>query len=133
MGKTFELGDILSVTTGRLLSHRTMDGLYEILNYMTGDNLYTHQLPRASDECAPWLLRRYPQLAGVEPPEKFRNQAHVWEWLTEQEGKYGNAFDVEPIPNDDHAVKDPVSELIEIRRKLRPDDEDHGVFVVDIR
>ena len=32
-----------------------MDGIYDILNFLTGDNLYTHQLPRAMRECEPWL------------------------------------------------------------------------------
>lgn len=47
-GKRFHLGDVLSITTGHLLSPRHMEGVYEILNHMTGDQLFTHQLPRAS-------------------------------------------------------------------------------------
>ena len=52
MSRDFHIGDILSVTTGRLVSPRRMDGVYDILNFMTGDNLFTHQLPRAARECA---------------------------------------------------------------------------------
>lgn len=52
--KTFHIGDILSVTTSRLVSPSHIDGVYSILNWMTCDNLYTHQLPRAADECAPF-------------------------------------------------------------------------------
>ena len=64
--KKFHLGDVLSITTGRLVSPRHMDGVYDILNFMTGDNLFTHQLPRASDECKPHLLAQFPQLAEVD-------------------------------------------------------------------
>jgi hypothetical protein len=53
--KQFHFSDILSVTTGRLVSTRHMDGIYDILNFLTEDNLYTHQLPRAMKECEPWL------------------------------------------------------------------------------
>ena len=60
MSKQFHLGDVLSVTSDFLLSPRKIDGVYDILNYMTGDDLYTHQLPRASKECKPWLLRKHP-------------------------------------------------------------------------
>lgn len=35
--RDFELGDILSITTGALVSRRHIDGVYDILNWMTGD------------------------------------------------------------------------------------------------
>lgn len=53
--REFHIGDILSITTERLVSPRLIEGVYDILNYMTGDNLMTHQLPRASRHCAPYL------------------------------------------------------------------------------
>lgn len=103
----FALGQVLSITTGNLLCN--IDGLYAILNHMTGDNLYTHQLPRACRECAPWLLRQHPQLADVNSdditPENYQQQ------LAELELKYGKELPVSPIPADDHAQKDPVAEL----------------------
>lgn len=47
--KTFHLGDILTITTGRLVSPRHMEGVYDILNWMTGEDLLvTHQIPRWS-------------------------------------------------------------------------------------
>jgi len=60
--KMFHIGDVLSVTTGRLVSARHIDGVYDILNFLTGDNLFTHQLPRAMDECKPWLRSMFPAL-----------------------------------------------------------------------
>lgn len=61
--KPFNIGDILSITTGRLVSPRGITGVYEILNHMTGDDLFTHVLPRASRICAPALLSNHPFLA----------------------------------------------------------------------
>lgn len=61
--KEFQLADVLGVTTGKLLGE--MGGLYEILNWLTNDELFTHQLPRARDECLPWLLHWFPELAKV--------------------------------------------------------------------
>lgn len=60
MKKRFHVSDLLSITTGRLVSTRHMDGVYEILNHITGDNLFTHQLPRAAKECDPVLASAFP-------------------------------------------------------------------------
>ena len=60
--KLFELGDVLSVTTGRIVSSRHIDGVYAILNFLTGHDLSAEQLPRAADECEPWLRRQFPSL-----------------------------------------------------------------------
>lgn len=57
----FETRALLTVTTGRLLCE--IGDVYKLLNHMTGENLFTHQLPRAMDECSPWLLLWYPELA----------------------------------------------------------------------
>ena len=64
--KQFHLGDVLSITPGRLVSPRHMEGVYEILNFMTVDNLFTHQLPRACDECGPYLVEQFPQFSPFE-------------------------------------------------------------------
>jgi hypothetical protein len=115
MGRQFHIGDILTITTGRIVSPRMMDGVYDILNFMTADKLYTHQLPRAMEECKPYLLKQYPQLAEVEIPD-FK-KVGVWAWLFEQGVKYGEHFDVEPIPQDDHTFRDPIEELLEMTSK----------------
>lgn len=65
--KQFHISDVLSITTRRLVSSRHMDGIYEILNFLTGDNLFTHQLPRAMRECEPWLKTKFPQLMADSP------------------------------------------------------------------
>lgn len=62
--KQFPLGVVLAITTGRLLCD--MGGIYEILNHMTKDDLFTHQLPGASKQCKPVLLAQFPELAVAE-------------------------------------------------------------------
>ncbi len=71
MKKQFHLGDVLSVAIDRLVSLRHMDGVYDILNFMTGDDLLIHELPRASDECKPYLLKQFPQLKAEELAESL--------------------------------------------------------------
>jgi hypothetical protein len=85
----FALGDVLSITTDCLVSRDHIGGVYRILNYMTGDNLFTHQLPRAAEECKPALLAQHPRLAEVETPEDFGGAEGVYAWLAEQEARFG--------------------------------------------
>ena len=114
----FTLGDVLSVTTGRLMSRTGIDGVYRILSHMTGDNMYTHALPRAADECRPFLAEAFPALAGIEIPE-FEDTDRLWDWLAAAEAEYGNEFDVEPIPAADHTVIDPIDEAAMLKRHGR--------------
>ena len=123
--KKFHLGAVLSVTARRV-SH--MDDVYDILNFMTDDNLFTHQLQRAIDECKPYLLEQFPQLAtpemdfavaalgemlksksGKAEPEKL-----VAGWLAKQVVKYGEEFEVKPLPRGAHQLKNPIVEAKEM-------------------
>lgn len=115
--RDFHIGDVLSITTGMLVSPSRMRGIYQILNWMTGDNLFTHQLPRASAECAGPLLEQHPDLAGVQVPDEFECEAHVMEWLAKQVERYGETRPVAPIDPERHLRIDPVSEI----RMMRPD------------
>ena len=110
--KTFHLGDILSVTTSRLVSPRHIDGVYDILNWMTGDDLMTHQLPRASRECEGPLLAQHPDLAAVVVPDGFGGSGErVEAWLAEQVAIYGEFREVTPLPAEDHTSIDPLDEM----------------------
>lgn len=106
----FRLGDVLSITTDRLLSRDHMGGVYRILNHMTGDDLMTHQLPRAGRECRRPLLQQHPCLADIEVPE-FSGTDEVWAWLDEMETEYGDEFHVEPLDDVDHTRINPLDEL----------------------
>lgn len=109
--KSFHLGDILSVTTGFLLSPSKMDGLYQILDYMTGDQLFTHQLPRASRECAPALLAQHPALADIQAPESFAGPEDAEAFLMVQVARFGEYLDVQPLCPEEHTQIDPIAEL----------------------
>lgn len=118
MSKTrdFHIGDILSVTTGRLVSTRHIEGVYDILNFMTGESLYTHQLPRVSLEARPVLLRQHPLLVTA---DASMVNADNWKgWLAIQVERFGETLPVQPMNEDDHERIDPLSELAE---KVHPD------------
>ncbi len=114
--KSFHLGDILTITTGRLVSPRHMDGVYDVLNWMTGDDLFTHQLPRAMDECQPHLLAQHPDLARIEVPDfdairPDRVKAWIDEWLARMVAVHGEHREVAPLAANEHTRIDPLAEL----------------------
>ena len=133
--KQFHIGDILSITTDMLVSPRLMKGVYDILNYMTGDNLMTHQLPRVAKECKPYLIEQYPQLNSPEMSFALADFSAIMAktsddqkgfavlgWLSKiYFGDYGikfpsanNMLDVKPLPKGCHQYKNPIEEVVEM-------------------
>ena len=91
----FKTADILSAATGIL--YGKIDGVYQILNYMTGDNLFTHQLPRAGRFCAPYLKKQLPWLDNI--PQGEIPCEHVSMRLARIEAEHGAEHEVEKLPD----------------------------------
>jgi len=91
--KIFHIGDILSVTTSILVSPRYMDGLYELLRYLTGEEPAFESVPDVSARCRPYLVTQYPLLDQVDTDGiTFEN----WqEWLGDQKFLYGEWLRIE--------------------------------------
>ena len=131
MKKIFHVGDILTIIYDRLLSPNGMKGVYDLLNFMTQDNLATHQLPRAFAECKPYLIEQFPHLDGpyvrfavAELLELLKRTPREDEknlligWISKLAcGKYGvivhESYEVEALPPHTHEFIDPESELAE--------------------
>lgn len=128
MAKKFHLGDVLSITHDRLISPTHMDGIYSILNYMTGDDLFTHQLPRAAKICKPELLRQHPQLATPEVEFQVAKLGEMLEsesgksdpenlvagWLFQMTLEYGEELEVEALRPADYEHVDAVREMVDM-------------------
>ncbi len=92
--KNFTIGAVLTVTTGIVLT-RDFGEAHALMDHLTGDSLFTHQLPRAADPCKAALLAQFPALANVVPPENARD---TWEaWLETEATLLGASFDVAPM------------------------------------
>src|SRR5260370_296144 len=113
--KEFPLAVVLTALTGRLLC--PIGDLYGVLDYMTGESLMTHQLPRASEECKDPILIQHPGLADVTVPDGLDSYEKVAEWLAPLEARYGSTVALAPLADDDHIFIDPITEL----RMMRPD------------
>jgi hypothetical protein len=114
--KEFATADVLSTATGILVSN--IGGVYEVLNWMTGESVFTHQLPRISREARPVLVAAHPLLQQA-IDEAERVTAENWkEWLRRWEDRYGPTIAVPKMTADDHESIDPLSEAAEI---MHPD------------
>lgn len=101
--REFHIGCVLSVTTGKLVSPHGMQGVYDILNHLTGDSLFTNQLPRAARWARPLLLATHPQLAACTPPLHWGDAGHVAEWVERHATRIARHIGVEgPIPGWEH-------------------------------
>jgi len=117
--KSFHIGDVLSIAPGKLVSPDHIAGVYKILEWMSGeDGLMTHQLPRVSRECEPYLIQQFPELTSEVVPSEFPNGwDDVAAFLATLYPKYGEFVQVAPIPEGDHTAIDPISEI----KMMRPD------------
>ena len=113
--RRFHIGDILSVTTGRLTSPRGMDGIYDILGYMTDDSPFTTQLGRFAEECKPYLEKQLGEAIKPfsEVPDRVKDSLSLYKWLHGvTDSMNGDPFlKVGKIGEQDHAVLDPMTEL----------------------
>jgi hypothetical protein len=115
--KSFHIGDVLSITDGKLVSPDHIGGVYNILNWMTGESLMTHQLPRVSLECKPYLAEQFPELAKVVVPAGINSEAAALAYLETLYEHFGTHVEVAPLPEIDHTSIDPIAEI----KMTRPD------------
>lgn len=95
-------------------------------SWMTSDEPFTHQLGRFSDECKPWLLRWFPELAscdaGLENLDRLiaehGGDAGIQRWISDLTlmcPELKAEYVVPKIPADDHDRKNPYDELVQMR------------------
>jgi len=142
MKKTFPIGDVLTVATGRMVAERGFDAVYELLEFLFGFKPFTHYIPRMVKICLPHLRAQIPQIDVVDQEvarldrdnqeiesrqlsrsEKivaFQELAHAWRRDIAE--KIGDELTISIMP-DPIAPQDPVEALTEMR-------EDRSVIVV---
>lgn len=106
----FTTAQVVTAGTCRMVCE--IDGLYQILNFLTGDELYTHQLLRASKVCEPWLRRQFPWLVVLDTDAC--NRGNWRQWLKVITDRVGEHQEVEPLPEGVWTYLDPVEEGIQM-------------------
>ena len=109
--RRFHISDVLTVTHDRLVSSRGVEGLYDILGFMAGEDVYTHQLPRIGREAAAAILKQYPELADIS--DEGVNADNWRKWIDGIAAEYGEEIELRPMTLDEHERIDPLSEAAE--------------------
>ena len=115
--REFHIGDVLSAATGTLVSLDHIGGVYNILGWMVGEDLMTHQLPRVSRECEPSLRAQFPELTSEPIPDWINSRETCEQFLATLYPKYGATVQVEKLAAVDHTGIDPIAEI----KMIRPD------------
>lgn len=110
--KEFATRDVLSTVTGRLMGD--IGGVYQVLNWMTGESVFTHQIPRISREAIPVVLTAHPTLQQAIDESEQVTQENYATWRDTWEDRYGPTIAVPKFNDDTHEAIDPMSELAEM-------------------
>jgi len=109
----FKTEVVISAFTGRMLTS-DIGEIYEVLNYLLDDNLFTHQLPRAGRFVKPFILEQHPQLEEWEGYDEHINTENWKEYVEKAHDLFGETLELEPVPNGVWNYKDPIQEAEEM-------------------
>lgn len=106
----FTTGEVISAGLGKLCC--PLERVYVIMDFLTGDKLFSHQLPRAFHACEGWVKQQCPWLSELDEsscsPETWR------EWLAAAELAHGKEHELLPLPPGQWKSVDPVKEGVEL-------------------
>ena len=107
----FHIGDVISVTTGVLVSNEGIDGVQKIVSYLCGREIFTHEIPRACDLCEPKIAEEFNGLSKENLQEDIskltkmlidcdtykEKKVVVEEWNGLMEDKFREFVELKPI------------------------------------
>jgi len=102
--------DLLTIITGRLFVR--IERVYELYNGLTGDNLFTHQLPRASKFYAPLARMQYPEMTKWLESRTI-SRSNYLSVLAEATRTFGDVFGLTEC-GVEWGHKDAMAELVEM-------------------
>ena len=99
--KQFHISDVLSVSTGALVSNRRMDGIYDIMGHIVGDDgISTIGLAANADVAKKFLEEKMPWVKEVQFPKMAEGLTSeergqfVDRFVKEATAKYGEYHDI---------------------------------------
>lgn len=110
--RAFPTLHVLSAITDRLVCD--IGGLYEVLSYMAGEPVWTHQLPRVGREAAAVLLAAQPALRQAVEDAKQIDTGNWRQWAKTWLDRYGPELTVPRMTPAQHKSIGPVEELTEM-------------------
>jgi hypothetical protein len=127
--RDFPTADVLSVATGKLLSNRRMDGLCDLVAWLTREapiprfmnEATTRRLLTAAAKARDLLIWQHPWLIDTQPPAGIDN-SELLDWLLAVEAQRGEVLTIvreEPFAGLVAAVDSAQQALIELASALR--------------
>jgi hypothetical protein len=96
----FHLGDVLSVTTGKVLAPNGFSGTNRLIEYLVGRPVLTHEIPDFADRCREALVSLHPQLSDIETPPQWQGNPVSYDeterWVLDQADRLGSLW--WPVP-----------------------------------
>ncbi len=93
-GKKFPLSAVLSILLDKIVTPRIAD-VRLVCSFLTGAEVYGHQVSRAITECTDGLKKQCPQFDHLNRDEITPDNAE--RWIKEKEDKYGKTILLTPI------------------------------------
>jgi hypothetical protein len=89
--RTFPTADAVSALAGVVVSDRKMDAVYEVLGYVVGGAVWTHQLPDAME----LARQRAPMPEWLRTLDTSRCTPSTWrEWIAEVIEQHGSTVEI---------------------------------------
>lgn len=93
--RDFHISVVLSVITDKLLSHKGMVGVEELLNFMHGNNTITSDFPNMMLKCRKDLLMQFPEFKSVHV--KDVTEISLKKWLAPYIAEHGEYIEVNQL------------------------------------
>lgn len=110
---TLTTGQLLTITTGTVFCY--VGDIYKALNAITGDDLMTHLLPRASDFARGPLIEAHPWVLDIPEYEGGEDEQAVFAYIDRISEEHGETHEV-PYLGDTWDNPNPLSSLVEMRK-----------------
>lgn len=108
----FKIGTVLTISHGTVLTD--MQSIYNILNYMLTDRIYTHQIPRALKTCEKYIIEQHPQLKQWDIFNKEVTNENYKEYLKKAEQMFGTELEINKVPDGVWIHRDATEEAEEL-------------------
>ena len=95
MARTFDLGVVLSLATGKRFANAPE--IKEALDYMYGEGLQPGMVSAAARACRPFVAALHPELAKEWTPTQVTKQEAL-KWIGVLKARYGDRLPLETLP-----------------------------------
>jgi hypothetical protein len=117
--RVFDTLSVVSATTGVLLSE-TIGPIYDVLGFVVGESLMTHQLPGASRASEAHLTEQFPWIADLDIPKvgsgdnREDDVARLRAWCVDLIAERGEHLTVAAAENPDWVRSNALQDLADI-------------------